>query len=213
MNLSLYVPGDTRLHRLRPDVKLACLLVFGIALFFADSLLILAIATLAALIAIWSTGASLAMLRRQLTGIAVIVAIIVVANVWLFDWRQATLVGLRITSLVLLAFAVTLTTRSSEILETLERVLRPLERIGIADAQKVGLAVSLVLRFVPEVLKQISDLREARAARGLRVGPLNLIVPLVVRTLRSADAIAEAIDARAYPPDSKRSSETNHEHP
>lgn len=213
MNLSLYVPGGTWLHRASADLKLMLLLIFGVALFFADTIPVLAAATTAAVATILATGASIAVLRRQLTGIGIVLVIIVAANLWLFDWRQATIVGLRIASLVLFAFAVTLTTRSSAILETLERVLRPLERIGVADAQKVGLAVSLVLRFVPEVVKQYHDLREARAARGLRVGPLDLIVPLVVRTLRSADAIAEAIDARAYPPPSKRPVETTNEHP
>jgi biotin transport system permease protein len=212
VNLSLYVPGDTYLHRLRADLKLLGLLAYGVALFFAETLMLLGAAAVVAIVAIALTGASFAMLRRQLAGIGMILAIIVLANLWLFDWRQAAVVGLRISSLVLLAFAVTLTTRSSDILDTLERCLRPLERLGIVDAQKVGLAVSLVLRFVPEVLKQFSDLREARAARGLRAGPLDLIVPLVVRTLRSADAIAEAIDARSYPPPAKPTSETTDAH-
>lgn len=213
MNLSLYVPGNNWLHRMRTDAKLLLLLVFGVALFFADSLMPLCVGTIVAVAAITATGAPFATLRRQLSGMAVIVLVIVAANAWLFDWRHAAVAGLRISSLVLLAFSVTLTTRASDFLDTIERVLRPLERLGAADSQKVGLAVSLVLRFVPEVLKQVADMREARAARGIRVSPLNLVVPLVVRTLRSADAIAEAIDARAYPPIKRPHLEKRNGHP
>lgn len=213
MNLSLYVPGDGPLHRLPAGTKLAALLVLGVALFFLASPVALGVAALLAAGALALTGATPRQLAGQLSGIALILAIIVVANGLLVSWEQAAVVGLRIAALVFLAFAVTLTTRSSDVLDVLERVLAPLERRGLAHAGKVALAVSLVLRFVPEILKQVADIREARAARGLKVGPIALVVPTVVRTLRSADAIAEAIDARSYPPSPARPEESRHEHP
>ncbi|WP_372425806.1 energy-coupling factor transporter transmembrane component T family protein [Salinarimonas chemoclinalis] len=200
MSPSLYVPGDGPLHRLPAGAKLAALAGLGIALFLVSSPIVLGAAALAAAGVVAATGVRLARMRGALAGIAIVVAIVVAANAWLVGWREAAASGARIVALVLLGYALTLTTRMSDLLATLERLLAPLERIGLADAGKVALAVALVLRFVPELMKQADDIREARAARGLRVGPVALVVPMIVRVLRSADAIAEAIDARAYPP-------------
>ncbi|WP_052340957.1 energy-coupling factor transporter transmembrane component T family protein [Salinarimonas rosea] len=200
MSPSLYVPGDGPLHRLPAGAKLAALAGLGVALFLVSSPIVLGAAALAAAGVVAATGVRLARLRGALAGVAIVVAIVVAANAWLAGWREAAAVGARIVALVLLGYALTLTTRTSDLLATLERLLAPLERIGLADAGKVALAVALVLRFVPELMKQAADIREARAARGLRVGPVALVVPMIVRVLRSADAIAEAIDARAYPP-------------
>ncbi|MGJ3265385.1 MAG: energy-coupling factor transporter transmembrane component T family protein [Salinarimonas sp.] len=211
MSPSLYVPGDGPLHRLPAGAKLAALAGLGVALFFVSSPLVLALAALAAAGMVAITGVRFAHIRRPLAGIAVVVLLVVAVNVWLTGWREAAAVGARIVALVLLGYALTLTTRTSDLLATLERLLAPLERIGLADAGKVALAVSLVLRFVPEIIKQAADIREARAARGLRVGPVALVVPMVVRVLRSADAIAEAIDARAYPPYKNRPGSADHD--
>ncbi|MGP9819414.1 energy-coupling factor transporter transmembrane component T [Salinarimonas sp. NSM] len=208
MSPSLYVPGDGPLHRLPAGAKLAALAGLGLALFLVSSPIVLGAAAIAAAGVVAATGVRLARIRGALAGIAIVVAVVVAANVWLVGWREAAALGARMVALVLLGYALTLTTRTSDLLATLERLLMPLERIGIADAGKVALAVALVLRFVPELVKQAADIREARAARGLRVGPVALVVPMIVRVLRSADAIAEAIDARAYPPSRSISSKT-----
>jgi biotin transport system permease protein len=43
---------------------------------------------------------------------------------------------------------------------------------------------------------QWQDIREAQLARGLTPSPFTMGVPMLMRTLRRADEIAEAIDAR-----------------
>ncbi len=65
-------------------------------------------------------------------------------------------------------------------------------------ADDVGLAVGLVLRFVPEILGRYQAIREAHTARGLKVRPMTLLAPLIILTLRDADKIAAAIDARGF---------------
>jgi biotin transport system permease protein len=86
-------------------------------------------------------------------------------------------------------------------LAAIERALEPLDRRGLIDAARVSLAVSLVLRFVPAILDHYREIREAQAARGLQANPLALVVPLVVRTLKGADDVAAAIEARGFPPE------------
>lgn len=200
MNLSLYVPGATLLHRMSAGYKLTGLLVAGVSLFLTSDPLLLGLAALAAAGLIIAIRAPMNRLRPQLTGIALILAFVVVATGLLNGWSPALVVLFRVAALVLFALAVTITTRFSDLLDTVELGLSPMERLGMVNASQVSLAVSLVLRFLPEIFKHAQEVREAQAARGLEASPLALVVPLVVRTLKNADVIADAIDARGYSP-------------
>ena len=198
--LSLYLPGDTLLHRQPAGRKLALLIAAGIGLFLVKSPIILAAAAVAAAALLLSVRPPPAQIRRQLFGPFLVLAAIFIAAALLDGLRPACIVLLRLAALILLASAVTLSTRTSEMLEACEKALHPLERIGLLNAARVSLAVSLVLRFVPEIFRHYHEIREAQAARGLHGNPVALVVPLLVRTLRAADDIAAAIDARCYPP-------------
>ena len=110
---------------------------------------------------------------------------------------EALAVLLRVGAMVGLALAVTLTTRTADLIAVCEWALLPLQRLGLLDAGKVALALALALRFVPEIWRNFHEIREAQAARGLGANPLALIVPLIVLTLKRAQEVSEAIDARS----------------
>ena len=57
-------------------------------------------------------------------------------------------------------------------------------------------SLGLVLRFVPEISGRYEALKEAHAARGIPVKLSRMLGPLIISTLKDADRIAEAIDAR-----------------
>lgn len=200
MSLSLYVSGDTFLHRQPASRKLAVLLFAGIALFATSSVVVLGVTAAIAAGLLLSVGMTARQLRSQFLGVSVVLAAIFVAGVVFDGWLPAFVVLFRLLTLVFLASAITLTTRVSDMLDVCEAAMAPLDRWGLVDASRVSLAVSLVLRFVPEVFKHYHDIREAQAARGLGTHPVALVVPLVVRTLKAADDISAAIDARCYPP-------------
>lgn len=201
MMQSLYVARDTWLHRLPAGTKLAALFVAGIALFLVHALPMLGLAAAAGAVLVWASGVSAAQLWRQIRGMLLVLLVVCLAAAWFDGLQRGLEVLLRLVALIALALAVTLTTRSSDMLETCERVLQPLDALGWIDATRVSLALSLCLRFVPEIHRSYLDIREAQAARGIRANPIALIVPLVVATLKRADVIAEAIDARGYPPE------------
>ena len=193
----LYVRGRSPLHRVPAAFKLAALVAAGAGLFAVHQAWLLAVALAVSGVLVWSTGVGAAALWRQLRGLIwVLVAIGVFAGVFQ-GWLQAAVVLLRIAALVGLALAVTLSTRTSDLIAVCERVLQPLQRLGVLDAGKVALALALALRFVPEIWRHYQEIREAQAARGLGRHPLALIVPLVVRTLKRAEQVAQAIDARS----------------
>ena len=62
--------------------------------------------------------------------------------------------------------------------------------------ERVGLLVALGVRSVAVIIELSREVRQAQLARGASASPLAFIVPLVVRTLRHADRLADALIAR-----------------
>ncbi|ODN69701.1 energy-coupling factor transporter transmembrane component T family protein [Methylobrevis pamukkalensis] len=131
----------------------------------------------------------------------VLAALVALGNLAVGQPGNALVAALRVLALMSAAAAVSLTTPMDAILGLIERGLAPFGPRGRRAAAWLGLAVGLVLRLVPQIFAEIGLIREAQAARGLRVSPLHLVVPLVIRNLVRADDIAEALEARGFPPD------------
>ena len=196
MLTSLYVEGDTFLHRQRPGAKLALILVFGLALYLTERTAVQAVAMVV-------TGAiyfALPMPFREaiyrLRPVLFTIAVLAVFNGFVLSWPEALVSTLRLLAVVFLAAAVTATTRIADFMETITWALQPVERLGIVRAADVGLALGLVLRFLPDIFAHYEGLREAHAARGIAFRPIKALGPLIILTLKDADAIADAIDAR-----------------
>jgi biotin transport system permease protein len=73
--------------------------------------------------------------------------------------------------------------------------LRPLRRLGVKP-ERVGLLLALGIRSVPVVVGLAEEVRDAQRARGLGASPRAFAVPLIVRSLRHADALGDALVAR-----------------
>lgn len=192
--------GTTPLHRLPAGTKLVGLAVFATALFLIDHVGATAVAAAAGLLALASTGLGIARIRRALTGPLLVIAAVGVVDALFVDGRTAAVVVLRLSALAFLAQAVVSTTTTEAMSEVFERALTPLDRLGLVDAARASLALTLALRFVPLIVEEATAIREAQAARGLSNHPIAVIVPLVVRTLVRAERISDAIDARGFPP-------------
>lgn len=198
MLTGLDIAGDTPLHRASARLKLILLFLTAVVLFLVDSPWVLAAAAIIAAGLYASTGIALFEAFRRVRFVLFTVLLVAVANYVFHSLAEALTVLFRLGALVLLAAAVTATTTISAFMDEITRLLRPLERFGFVRAADVSLAVGLVLRFVPEILARYGDIREAHRARGLRVRPLGVLVPLIILTLKDADTIAMAIDARGF---------------
>ena len=194
----LDIEGDSPLHRLPVRGKLVLLFVAAIGLFILSDLRLLvpALALCAALYL--STGIGLGNAFRRTRLVLFTVLILAGANYLFHSLHEAVVVFCRLSALVLLAAAVTATTGISAFMDEITRLLTPLERFGFVQAADVSLAVGLVIRFVPEIFARYQDIADAHRARGLPVRPLTTLVPLIILTLKDADTIAMAIDARGF---------------
>ncbi|GAB0103332.1 energy-coupling factor transporter transmembrane protein EcfT [Nocardia sp. JMUB6875] len=192
--LSLYHDARTPVHTVPAGAKLLVLAATGTALFFVPSILWLAVA-LAVVLGLygvaripWRTTG------RQVLGLAPFLALIMVAQLIFTGRQSAILVGERLLTLVLLANLVTLTTRTSAMVETIERILQPLKPLGVRP-DRVGLLIAMTIRFIPVIREQAELVRSAQRARGIERSTV-FLVPLLIRTLRMADGVGEALDAR-----------------
>ena len=70
-----------------------------------------------------------------------------------------------------------------------------LTRIGL-DPERIGLLIALSIRAVPVVAGLATEVRDAQRARGLETDLRAFAVPLIIRSLRHADTVAEALVAR-----------------
>ncbi len=201
MIAGLAQPGASPLHRAPAAPKLAALATTATVLFFVEDPRLLALAFAVGLALARSTGARLREIARDLRGPAVVLAVLGVADWILIDRATALAVVLRLGAIALLAHAVTLTTTSAELTDVLERCFGPAERLGLLDARRASLTVTLAIRFVPLIVEEAREIREAQAARGLEGSVVALAVPLMVRVLVRSQDLADAIDARGFPPE------------
>lgn len=193
--IQLYSPGTSAVHRLGAGVKLLILATAALALSLVPP-------------SAWSIAGALAAVI-SLYALARLPLRVLVGEIWRLRWLVLVLGGAllvfvgpvaawistgRVIAIVLLASLLTLTTRMGELIEVLRGLLAPARRIGI-DPESVTMTIALTITMIPVVAGFAAQVREAQRARGARSG-LRGVVPLMVRTLRHADEVGDALAAR-----------------
>jgi biotin transport system permease protein len=193
--LGAYLPGDSPVHRAPAGVKLAVL---------AAGLLLLAVrpgpvpvlvgaGVVLALAALARVGPRpLAAQVRPLLWLLVPLAAL---QLWLSGPAVALTVAGGLLVAVAAAGLVTLTTRTEALLDALVAGLRPLRPAGV-DPERVALVLALAVRTVPVLVGIAREVQQARAARGAERSVRAFAVPFVIRSLRHADRLGEALEAR-----------------
>lgn len=207
--ISLYVPGDSPLHRVPAGLKLALFAAWALAVTLAPPTPWTAGAAVGMALAAYLTGfgprRGAAMLGRDLRALWVFYAFLFAAQ-WLFaDLTAAALMVGRVLGLVLAAQVLTRTTRIAELVGVAEAVLSPVERIPwlgprLARAglrpERVGLAMGLVLASIGHLRSVAEQVRQAQASRGVRMAPWAWVLPLLVLSVKHADDVGDALAAR-----------------
>ncbi len=193
--LGLYQPGSSVLHRMSAGWKLAGMLLAVVAVVLLRQWWQLA--TAAGIVTLLYAAARIParVAWAQLRPLKYLIPILAALQIWLADWQTAVRVCGTIVLAVAIAALVTLTTRVSDMLDALVPVLRPLRRVGV-DPDRIALLMAVTIRCIPLVAGIVSTVTEARKARGLGFSVVALGAPVVIRSLRAADALGEALIAR-----------------
>lgn len=197
MTVSLYTHRNSPIHRMKAIAKILLMAIAGIMIFQIHSATLLAVVLILVGLLFCIAKLPWPKVLRELRFIVLPVLTIVIIHCLFNDWLIGLLIALRFSVLMLLALIVTLTTRTSEMIEALEQLLQPLAIFGV-NTSKVSMMVSIAIRFIPVLIAQFRDIQDAQRARGLDNPSITLILPLFVKTLRMANDLTDALDARCY---------------
>lgn len=195
--LSLLSPVETPFHRLPAGTKLLALCLFTALLVVirAPLPLLLPLGLVAALY-LWGGGWPFA--RHGLRLMRPILPFVVLVAAWhLYSGnpRLGAAIALRLVTGVAAANLFTMTTRLSDIVAVIERLAAPLARFGLPP-RALGLAVALVIRFIPVMAERVARLTEAWRARSARRAGWRIVLPATLGALDDAEQVAEALRAR-----------------
>ena len=198
--LSLYVPGDSLIHRISAGTKLMLLFAGSIALFAVSNIPLHVGELLVITVLFYVARLPWRAVLRQLRPALLFMVPIFLFHVFITDWVLGMETVLRILALLLVAVLVTLTTKLSDMINILERAFRPLAYLGVSPS-KASMMLSMVIRFIPLMMREAQEILEAQRARGLDRNAIAVLVPLLIKTLKMADDLSDAIDARGYDPE------------
>ncbi|RDH10951.1 energy-coupling factor transporter transmembrane component T family protein [Tsukamurella pulmonis] len=188
--LGRYVPRDSPLHRLPAAVKLVAMLalVTFLAIFPRPVPLAVAALAVAALFPVARLGPVYLWraLRPALVFAAVLTAFYILSQ-GISDGARAAVgpVGQLVVG-VLAGNLLVFTTRATDLAALAGRVL----------GWRVELLVALTIRSIPTVIAVVRQTREAAWARGQRASLIRVLPTVLIRLIRDADLLGEALAAR-----------------
>ncbi len=139
-------------------------------------------------------------------------------NIFNRDIYYSTIINLayiflRLILIMMLTNIFTSTTKPMEITSAMEWLLYPLKLIKV-PVHKLAMAISLALRFIPTLIEETNRIMKAQASRGVdyKQGKFKeklkaivaLIIPLFMQAFITSGELADAMEARGYDPNAKR---------
>ena len=192
---SLYSDYPTWLHRLRPGLKLALMALLGTLLFVIRQPAAMVAAAVGCAVLWYSLGPATRVAYRLMVSVLVGAALIAAFHLWMGRPALATVSALRLACASALGVAFTVSTHPTQILQLLERLLQPLQRLGL-PADRFALQIALMLRFIEHFFVQWKKLDDAYRLRTGRHGGFRLLAPLTIQMLQTAKRVADALFAR-----------------
>ncbi|TFD59551.1 energy-coupling factor transporter transmembrane protein EcfT [Cryobacterium sp. Hh38] len=192
--IGLYSPGSSFIHRAPTLLKLFLLSLCVLLIGTSPDLRLIGGAVAGVVLLFVIARVPVRAAAGQIIPILFILLIAVPIQGLLSGWLVAALMAGRLLVAVALAALFTMTTTVTAVLEAFQTLLRPFRRF--VDPDRVGLLVALTIRCIPLVSDIVSEVLEARTARGTQWSLMSIAVPVVVRSLYAADALGEALIAR-----------------
>lgn len=224
VTIGQHYPLDSRVHRLDPCLKILMILIYIIALFTSDGLYALMLLGAYMLLAALLSRLPGQLLWRGLRPVLWIAAFTVLTQplmttggtlLWSYGvlriysrgvWR-GLLLGYRLLLMMLASSLLTLTTSPLLLTSGMEDLLSVFTPLGL-PVPELAMMMSIALRFVPTLAEEAEKIAKAQMARGVDFEQghllqrlrsfLPVLVPLIVSSLRRADELALAMEARGY---------------
>jgi biotin transport system permease protein len=195
ISFGLYQPGTSAPHRAPAGLKFVATLAVTALIFLVSSLVWLGVLTLAVLLCYALARITPQRCWRAARALIPLTVLVVLAQWWARGPDDAVLIGLRLLATMACANLFTLTTKIDDLISAVESALRPARRLGVRP-ERVGLLVGLTVQAIATLAAIANEVREAQRARDTTRSVRAFAVPFLVRTLRHADELGEALAAR-----------------
>jgi biotin transport system permease protein len=192
---SLYSEHRTWLHRMPAHAKLLAFAVLGTLQYFLSSPLWLGTSALLCGLLFASLGRAVQPVRRLLVAMLVAALLIVCFHSYLGQPQTGLQSALRLFCASLLGMALTVSTRSGELLTVFEHWLRPLQFFGIRT-ERFALQLAMMMRFTEHFFVLWRRLDDAHRLRTGKAGGLALLAPLTIQMLVAARRVADTLELR-----------------
>lgn len=194
--LGVYVPGTTIIHRMPPLMKFFILIIFILITSIWVTQPLVAVSCVAgATIAFILARIPLSVAIGQLWPPLPLLLCLGAFQWWQLGFSKAATVTLVIFASLMLAVLVTLTTTVEAMMEAMEKALAPTARLGV-PVETIVLAFSLTIRLIPLMFSTVYEVLDARKARGATFSLTAFGTPVVIRSIKRARNIADALVAR-----------------
>ena len=224
MILGRYIPGDSIIHRLDPRSKLVAMILLIIIVFWANNPITNVILFVATGIFVALSEVPLSFFIKGLKSMFFLITFTTLFQLFfisggqvLFEMgfikittqgiEQAGIIFCRFVLIIFFSTLLTLTTMPLSLATAVESLLGPLKRFKV-PVHEIGLMLSMSLRFVPTLMDDTIRIMNAQKARGVDFGEGNIIqkvkamipilIPLFATSLKRADSLATAMEARGY---------------
>lgn len=223
ITIGQYYQSDSKIHRLDPRTKLFATLIYLIMLFVSSNVAAYIFSAMCILIIIRVSKIPIGFIFRGLRAIFTILFISVFFNIFftpgklIFSWWiikityeglvKAVLMGFRFVLLIIGSSILTFTTTPNNLTDGLEKSLGFLEKIKI-PVHDIAMMMSIALRFIPILMEETDKIMKAQTARGADFETGNIfkrakamipiLVPLFISSIRRANDLAVAMEARCY---------------
>lgn len=230
-----YSPNESLVHKIDARNKILMLILLMVTIFLQfkvwSSMLIISGALLVLFIILMLVSkVSIKLLFKSLASMWILVIFLLVIYIFIpnpnyknqigtsiFYWDafyQCAYIILRLLMMVIVTMVLTSTTKPMELTYGLEWYMTPLKPIHF-PAHEIAMTLSIALRFIPTLLEESEKIMKAQASRGMDfkyssfpkkiVGVISLIIPLFISSIERSEELANAMEARGYDPQEKRS--------
>lgn len=224
MILGRYIPGDSIVHRLDPRSKLLSMMLLILIVFWANNSITNLILFIATGIFIALSGVSISFFIQGLKSMFFLIAFTtlfqfffissgnVIFEFWFvritdYALQQAGIIFCRFVLIIFFSTLLTLTTMPLSLASAVEGLLSPLKKVKV-PVHEIGLMLSMSLRFVPTLMDDTTRIMNAQKARGVDFDEgsivqkvkalIPILIPLFATSLKRADSLAIAMEARGY---------------
>ena len=192
---SLYSEHRTWLHGVPASLKLLLFAVLGTLQYMLHNERALLLSAACCCLLFVSLGRAIAPARKLVLSVLLAGLLIIGFHSYLQQPMLGLVSALRLLSASLLGIALTLTTRSEELLSVFENWLRPLQRFGIRS-ERLALQLAMMLRFTEHFFVLWKRLDDAHRMRTGKPGGLRLLAPLTIQMLVAARRVADTLELR-----------------